>query len=279
MAAATRPLAGKIALVTGSTDGIGRHTATKLATDGATVLVHGRNQERLAKAVEGVKKQSSNDQVHGILADISTLAGMRTLSTAVHQHTSVLDILVSNAGIFESCRRTTEDGTELVFATNVLAPFVTTGLLLPLLRASAAARVITVSSMSQGYAAGLVDPQFERDGGSAFSDHRSYSLSKLCDAMLSMEFHERFASPTLTFNTLDPGTVNTKMLDAGWGMCGIAVNRANDQYTLATSENLKGVSGKYFISARETRANPACYDPVARKQLWDYCAKVSGFDY
>eukprot|EP00953_Heterococcus_sp_UTEX-ZZ885_P009349 5517-Heterococcus_DN1.PRE.2 len=115
-----------------------------------------------------------------------------------------------------------------------------------------------------------------------------------------MEFNERFGSPQLTFNTLDPGTVNTKMLDAGWGMCGIpvlahssvaalelqllgycysALSRADNQYHLATSPELEGVTGEYFVSKRKSRAHSACYDAAARKQLWQYLAKLSDYEY
>jgi NAD(P)-dependent dehydrogenase (short-subunit alcohol dehydrogenase family) len=166
-----------LSCVAPGTDGIGKFTAGKLAQTGASVYVHGRNEQRVAQSVADIKKLSPNaDKVQGLCADISTLKGMRSLCEQLQQRTDKLDCLINNAGIFEGRRQLTEDGIELVLATNVLAPYVITGLLLPLLRKGSASRVITVSSISQGYPAGLKDLQFEKGG---FSDHSSYSLSKV----------------------------------------------------------------------------------------------------
>jgi NAD(P)-dependent dehydrogenase (short-subunit alcohol dehydrogenase family) len=262
----------KFALVTGSTDGIGQNTATRLAQAGYSVFVHGRNQERVAASVSRIIETSGNSNVQGFTADISSLAGMRKLTGDVARTTDKLDVLVNNCGIFEEKFQLSEDGIELVFATNVLSMHVITNDLLPLLKRSASARVINVSSISQGYEAGLLDPQFKLGG---YSDHRSYSLSKLLAAMLTFEQHKRFGTATLTFNTLDPGTVNTKMLLAGWGPCGIRVEQANDEFYLASSQEVEGVGGQYFVGRIGRRANPACYDDSKRRALWDELERLS----
>ena len=141
---------------------------------------------------------------------------------------------------------------------------------MPALTSAPAARVLLVSSISQGYATGLADLTFANDAN--WSDHRSYSLSKLCNAMLAFEFAERYGSSTLSFGTLDPGTVNTKMLYAGWGACGIDVSAADNQYHMLTRDEFSpgngAVNGVYYVGGRPSRADAPVYDAEARRKLW-----------
>ena len=211
---------GGVHLVTGATEGIGLATAHQLCREGHTVLVHGRAPDKVSRVVSSLRQK--NGDAHGYVADLSVLADVRKLGAEVGGAWPRLDGLLNNAGSFDGDytggRLLTPDGNEYTLAVNVLAPFLLTSLLLPSLRASeVGGRCVIASSVSMGAADALDDLQLER----GYSGHRAYSLSKLCDAMLSRELHERYGSPSLTFNSMDPTAecgmgCDTKMLRAGW---------------------------------------------------------------
>lgn len=236
--------ATKTALITGSTDGIGVTTAKNLAAKGYNVIIHGRSTKRIDRAVGIVQSyKESGIDIHTVAADISTVVGCRKMVENVRSilNGRKLDVLINNAGVFEQNHQITEDGLELTFATNVMAPFVITSNLLPEMikeqkrhstdSSSSASRIIITSSISQcGSINDWDDLHFQQR---RYSAHRAYSESKLLDAMLSVEFahllQRRHGTDTITCNSLDPGTVNTKMLLAGWGPCGIDVEDALDE--------------------------------------------------
>merc|ERR1712217_329949 len=161
------------------------------------------------------------------------------------------------AGDYTGRRKVTTDGNEYSLAVNVLAPFLLTSLLLENVRASGAGRVLITSSISAGSNEKLTDLQCER----GWSDHTAYELSKLCDAMIVMECHARYGDPpNLTFHTMDPGTVNTKMLRAGWGG-GPSVRTATETFELLTEDRYQTTSGS---------GNGYCRGegPDSRARLW-----------
>ena len=143
-----------------------------------------------------------------------------------------LDILINNAGVFQQDKIITQENLESTFAINVAAPFILFCKLLPLIKATPCSRIINVSSISQGDFGriDLSNLQFEKGG---FSSYDSYSLSKLCIAALSHELAQRISPDDALVMSCDPGTVNTKMLAAGWGSCGVEVQNANHEYNLA----------------------------------------------
>eukprot|EP00966_Prymnesium_polylepis_P044645 1034569-Prymnesium_polylepis.2 len=191
----------------------------------------------------------------------------------------VLDGLLNNAGTFDGDytgkRVVTEDGNEYSLQVNVLAPFLLTAMLLPNVKASGAGRIIISSSVSMGSADALADLQLE----SGWSGHRAYSLSKLCDAMLSRELHCRYGDPPrLTFNTMDPTAecgmgCDTKMLRAGWGSWGAPASRSTISANMLTQDAWASRSGEGFSTRREV-----C-DAPARKKLWDKCVELTGAEY
>src|SRR5215211_4881201 len=153
--------AGKTVLVTGATDGLGRHVARELAARGATVLLHGRNQQRLEVVLEEVRGQGGGDSAKSYLADLSSLAAVRGLAERILSNEGRLDVLVNNAGIISGERRMSEDGVELTFAVNYLSHFLLARLLMPLLGDSSPARVVNVASVGQS-PIDFSDPMLER---------------------------------------------------------------------------------------------------------------------
>lgn len=275
--AATGEATARTILVTGSTDGIGRVTAGLLARDGHRVVVHGRSPDRLATTLRELQRAHPGAELHGVRADLSRLADVRGLAAEVLERFPVLDGLANNAGTFDgdySGRRVeTADGWEYSLAVNVCAPFLLTSLLLPALRRSTRARVLFTSSLSQGAADALGDLQLS----SGWTAHRAYSLSKLAMAMVAKEAHERHASPpALTFCSLDPGTVDTKMLRAGWWLGGRPVASATATHHLLTADDVEGVSGEYFVERRKSQALPPVYSAPQRRELWQELEGLTG---
>mmetsp|Transcript_57390 Transcript_57390/g.92848 ORF Transcript_57390/g.92848 Transcript_57390/m.92848 type:complete len:176 (-) Transcript_57390:75-602(-) len=172
--------------------------------------------------------------------------------------------------------RTTSDGNEFVFQVNVLSPFLLTTLLLDSIANAPEPRIIITSSISQSGSLDWDNLQMEK----GFSAHGSYSSSKLCNAMHTLELSERLkgSRPHVTCNTLDPGTVNTKMLLAGWGACGIQVSSANNQFLLATNPMWKGKTGVYTCGNRESSASRPVYDVAQRQRLWQLMESLTGVE-
>ncbi len=256
---------GKTILVTGSTDGIGLETAKTLAKTGATILLHGRNSDRLQRAIELLKKETGNTTVQGFIADFSALANVQRLAADLNEKFEHLDVLINNAGVFLHERKLSADGFEMTFAVNHLAPMLLTHQLLPLLKKAQNARVVTVSSIAHRRITSLDDLQSER----RFDGLMAYSLSKLCNIYFSDDLAERLKGTTVTSNCLHPGGINTKLLREGFGVSGgadIEQGAATSVY-LASSPNVEGVSGKYFDSMRLSEPTPFARDAHNRKVL------------
>ncbi|CAN0222547.1 unnamed protein product [Ascophyllum nodosum] len=276
-AASSTSLEDKVFLVTGSTDGIGRHTASRLAEAGATVLVHGRREASVRDAVEFVKSKGSGvSKVEGFVADVSSLRGMNLLCDEVLARTDRLDCLINNAGVYTENFRRSDDGLEYTFAVNVLAPYVITGRLLDLIaRALDGGRIVNVASHVASRSADFDNLQFEKGG---YNGHAAYALSKLLDIMFNAELAKR-APRGVTCNALHPGVVNTKMLREGWGVGGNRVENANDEFHAATSDDVKTITGKIFINRRPSTPPPPARSDEACARLWGVMEKLSGFQY
>lgn len=267
------PLSDRVFLVTGSTDGIGRFTAEQLADEGCTVLVHGRSQEKIDATVQELRSRSPRATVDGFRADLSSMAEVRSLAAQVKQRYPALHGLLNNAGTFDGDytgkRQETVEGNEYSLAVNVMAPFLLVSLLLDNVRASGAGRILITSSISAGSADALGDLQLR----SGWSGHRAYSLSKLCDAMIAFELHERYADPPrLCFHSMDPGTVDTKMLRAGWWSGGASVRTATRSFRMLTEDAYQAESGQ-CVSRSEVR------DAAARARLWDELVELTGAEW
>jgi NAD(P)-dependent dehydrogenase (short-subunit alcohol dehydrogenase family) len=257
-------LTGKTALITGSTDGVGRMVATRLGKAGARVLVHGRDQDRGNRVVADITQ--SGGVAEFLAADLASLAEVRRLGEAVRQRTDRLDILINDAGIGTAgtSRQTSADGHELRFAVNHLAGFLLTHILLPLLRQSAPARIVNVASAGQ-QPIDFTDVMLTR----GYSGARAYCQSKLAQIMFTFDLAEALADTGVTVNALHPATyMDTAMVRrAGVTPTSRDEEGAEAILNLAVSPAVEGRSGRYFSGLREARAAAQAYDPAARWQL------------
>jgi len=255
-------------LITGATDGLGRATARALASQGATVLVHGRSRERGEETLAELQGTAGGEHARLYLADLSSLTEVRRLASEVEADHDRLDVLVNNAGIIAGERRLSEDGYELTFAVNHLSHFLLTELLLPLLLSSAPARTVNVASIGQS-PIDFDDVMLER----GYSDIRAYGQSKLAQIMFSVELAERLGregSEGVTVNAVHPATLmETKMVRDHIGRAQSSVAEGVEALTrLAISDDVEGVTGRFFDGLAESRADGQAYDPEARRRLW-----------
>ena len=276
----TTDMTGKVVAITGANSGIGRATAQALAGMGATVLAAGRSRAKLEVAVADIRQATGNAEVHALVADLSELAQVRQLAAAIRERTERLDVLVNNAGVATDRRVETADGLELTFAVNHLAPFRLTTELLPLLEASAPARVITVSSALHASvkALDLDDLQLSRG---RFGWQTAFNQSKLANVLFTLELARRLEGSGVTANTLHPGVVDTGFGADGdlnglnalafrvmkWFLPGPAKGAETSVY-LASSPEVDGVSGRYFEKSQEKTLGALAQDPALAQELW-----------
>jgi NAD(P)-dependent dehydrogenase (short-subunit alcohol dehydrogenase family) len=268
-----RDLEEETILVTGATDGLGKRVASALAGRGATVLLHGRSPERLEATLEELRGETRSEKLRCYLADLSSLDAVRDLAGRILSEHDRLDVLVNNAGVISPERKESGDGYELTFAVNHLSHFLLTGLLLPLLCASAPARIVNVASAGQS-PIDFDDPVLER----GYDAMRAYTQSKLAQIVFTFELAGRLQDTGVTVNALHPASLmDTKMV---WGNFGYTMSTVEEGaeavVRLAVSPELEGVTGRYFDGTREARANRQAYDPRARKRLWDLSEDLSG---
>lgn len=267
---------GKIVLITGSTDGIGKQTALELSRLGATVLLHGRNQERGLNALYEIRSQTGHENNDLFIADLSSLTQVRLLAHEVQRKYDRLDILINNAGVFMNKRVLTEDGFETTLAVNHLSHFLLTMLLLDILKKSAPSRIINVSSIAQRNA----NLEFDNlQGENRFGGYEAYALSKLANILFTNELAERLQRTNVTVNSLHPGVITTKLLSAGFNMKGSSLEEgAATSVYLASSPEVDGITGKYFIDKHESAPSKLADDSELRKAFWEISEKLAGIE-
>ncbi len=258
-----RPIEQQVILVTGATDGLGRAVATDLAGRGATVLVHGRNDERGRRTVEEIRNRTQNERVSFVRADFSRLAEVQAMARQVGSKQDRLDVLVNNAGIYPDKRHESDDGYELAFQVNYLSHVLLTRLLLPLLERSAPARIVNVASAGQ-LAIDFDDIMLTRN----FSGGVSYQRSKLAQILFTKDLAEEIKKKGITVNALHPGTyMPTKMVVGRFPPANSIEEGMEATVRLAASPDVDGITGKYFSMQKESRADSQAYDVEARRRL------------
>jgi retinol dehydrogenase-14 len=279
------PMADKVVLITGGTGGIGKATAIGLATLGARVGITGREPARAEQAAAEIRAASGNPAVDAFAADMTSQAEVRRLAVAVLNAYSRLDVLINNVGGFWAHRHPTTDGLERTFALNHLAPFLHTNLLLDRLKASAPARVVSVSSGAQSM--GRIDFD-DLQGARIYSGQRAYNQSKLANVMFSNELARRLEGTGVTANSLHPGVVRTNFgaEDQAWFFTVISrlvrpllktpAQGARTSIYLASSPDVEGVTGQFFANGKRKTANKLAYDTDMTARLWQVSANLVG---
>jgi len=278
-------MVGKIVLITGGTGGIGKATAIGLARLGARVGITGRDVTRTGQVAADIRAASGNPEVDAFAADMSSQAEVRRLAVAVLETYPRLDVLINNVGGFWAHRHPTADGLERTFALNHLAPFLLTNLLLDRLKASAPARVVTVSSGAQS--AGRIDFD-DLQSARNYSGQRAYSQSKLANIMFTNELARRLEGTGVTATSLHPGVVRTNFgaEDQAWFFTFIGhvvrpflktpAQGAQTSIFLASSPDVDGVTGQFFANGKPKTANKVAYDRAMMARLWQTSADLVG---
>ncbi len=271
-------------LITGGTSGIGKATAIALAAMGASVTITGRNRERGEQAVMEVRRESGNEEVELILADLAVQAEVRRLAEEFRERHDRLDVLVNNAGLVISERTETPDGMETQFAINHLAPFLLTNLLLDLLKSSTLSRIVTVSS--EGHRWGKMDLD-DLQSTKRYRGFPVYGMTKLANILFTRELAERLRSTGVTANCLHPGGVSTNFGNNNSGVMTLLFRAfkpfmrtpeqgADTVIYLASSPDVEGMTGKYLADRKIKVASDAAYDETLQKKLWEKSEELTG---
>ncbi len=279
-------LTGKTLLITGATNGIGKAVSIELAKMGGTLVLVGRDPEKTRRTVEEIKSESGNSAIEGLIADLSSMADVRRLAETYKRKYSRLDVLVNDAGGIFATRQVTVDGYERTFATNHLAYFLLTNLLLEMLKASAPSRVINVSSAAhRGAELDFDDLQLEKNY--SFGGMKAYSQSKLENLLFTYDLARGLAGTGVTVNAVHPGTVATGFGENNNGPMKVGMQflhrfsltpeqGADTVVYLASSPEVEGINGKYWVNRRQEVSSPASYDEEAQKRLWAVSEQLTG---
>ncbi len=274
---------GKVCMVTGATSGIGKATALGLAQMGATVVMVSRDRARGEAAQSEIKTKSGNNAVDLLIADLSSQQSIRQLAENFKRNYTQLHVLINNAGVFMLTRRETVDGLEMTFAVDYLAPFLLTNLLLDVLKASAPARIVNVSSES--HEAGYIKMD-DLQAKKGYRPMRVYGQAKLALVLFTYELARRLQGTGVTANCLHPGFVATNFAQRDlWPIARTAAKLvlffgispeegAKTSIYLASSPDVEGVTGKYFVKSIPKRSTPISYDESLQQQLWEESAKL-----
>ncbi len=275
---------GKVVLITGGTSGIGKAAALTLASMGAEVVIVGRNRERGERAADEIRRESGNEKVSLMVADLSVQADVRRLAEEFKERYDRLDVLVNNAGLVQSKRTETPDGIETQLAINHLAPFLLTNLLLDLLKASAPSRIVTVSSDAHRWAKLDLDDLQSRK---RYRGMQVYGTTKLANILFTRELAERLEGTGVTANAMHPGGVNTNFGNNQRGPMSLLFRAfkpfmrtpeqgADTLIYLASSPEVEGMTGKYLADRKVKVASDPAYDETLQKKLWEASEELTG---
>lgn len=253
-------------LITGSTDGMGRWLAQRVAEAGDRVLIHGRDAERAAAVRDAIRETTGEDRAEVVLADLSRLPEVNRLADEVIARAHRLDVLVNNAGIGGASpggtRQVDAYGIERRFAVNYLAGYRLTRRLLPLLTKSAPARIVNVASVGQ-QAIDFGDPMLEK----GYDPMRAYAQSKLAQIMFTFDLAQELSGTGVTVDALHPATFMDTTMVREAGISPWNTVEEGGQATLRLINATDSGSGRYFDGTREARADRQAYDAGARARL------------
>ncbi|MCB9418627.1 MAG: SDR family oxidoreductase [Ardenticatenaceae bacterium] len=279
---------GKIVMVTGASAGIGKITAQELARRGAHVVMVARSRERGEEALAEIQKATGSHQLDLLLADLSSQESIRQLAAEFRNRYSHLHVLVNNAGAFFMKRQESVDRLEMTFALNHLGYFMLTNLLLDVVKASTPARIVNVSSMA--HQQGRLDFT-NLQNKKSYRGFQVYAQSKLANLLFTYELARRSEGSGVTVNALHPGFVTSNFAKnngaaarlvmnlAGWLRVGRTPEQgAETSIYLASSPEVAGVTGRYFIDKNAVHSSKASYNESDARQLWQISEQLTGLE-
>jgi NAD(P)-dependent dehydrogenase (short-subunit alcohol dehydrogenase family) len=274
---------GRICLVTGGTNGIGKATAKALAQMGATVVIVGRDAQKATQVSKEIQTASGNENVDWLLADLSSQQDIRHLAAEFKSKYSQLHVLINNAGGTFMTRQLSVDGIEMTFALNHLAYFLLTNLLLDTIKASALARIINVSS--DAHSGGKIE--FDNlQGERSYSGIGPYGNSKLANILFTTELARRLEGTGVTVNALHPGLVSTGFGKNNPGLImkimGVVIpliarspeKGAKTSIYLVSSPAVQNITGQYFVDCKVTQPASQAADSAVARRLWDVSVEM-----
>jgi NAD(P)-dependent dehydrogenase (short-subunit alcohol dehydrogenase family) len=272
---------GKTVVITGGSAGIGKATAAELAARGARVILACRDLDKAEAARAELVARNPDAALEVVLLELRSLRSVRDCATKLRRIAPRIDVLINNAGVFPPTLRVTLDGFEEQFGVNHLGHFLLTNLLIENLVAAAPARVVTVSSMM--HAGGKLDFASFRSPAQ-YNAYAAYRQSKLANILFANELARKLATRGVTSNSLHPGGVATEIMrDANLALRLLArvafttpEKGARTSVHLASSPDVAGLTGRYFVSSKPAKTDPLAQDTALAAQLWEESAKLSG---
>ena len=274
---------GKVCLVTGATDGIGKVSARVLAELGAKVIIVGRNPEKSAIVLAELRSISGNENIDLLMADLAVMQEVRDLAEQVISRYDRIDVLLNNAGGYFTKHEITSDGLEMTFALNHMSYFLLTNKLMELLKYSAPARIVNVSSDAH-YS---VDIEFENlNGEQEYKAWKAYQKSKLANVLFTYELLKKVPG-NITVNCLHPGFVATNFGHNNGGFFGPVLKiaqrisaidpeeGAKTSIFLCSAPEVKGVSGKYFYKCQPKTSSRESRNMDTGKRLWQISSDIA----
>ena len=266
----------RVCLITGASRGIGRETALALAEKGADLILVCRDRVRGEAVVAEAQAKKGGGSVELVIADLSSQDDIRRAAAEVRKKHDKIHVLINNAGVILMRREVTKDGFEGTFATNHLAYFLLTELLLDLVVAAAPSRIINVSSKVHYNATMNFD---NLQGEKSYGGPRAYGQSKLANILFTKALARRLAGKNVTVNALHPGVIASGFLQNNGGFYKLLMkvarpflmnekDGAETTIYLATSPEVEGVTGKYFMKCKEARSNDESQDEAVQERLW-----------
>ena len=268
-----RPIDQQIILVTGATDGLGRAVAGELAGQGATLLLHGRSEERGKRTLSEIRARTGNNKLAYYRADFESLSEVRDLAERIQADHEQLDVLLNNAALgIDPVRRISSDGYESTFQVDYLAPYVLSYLLAPLLIGSAPSRVVNVASAGQA-PINFHDVMLER----SYDGMKAYCQAKLAEIMLTIDQAAQLSGSGVTVNCVHPAlNMPTKIVTHMFTPQSEIADGVRSTLRLITDPALENVTGRYFDQTQEARALPQAYDETARARLRGIAEQLTG---
>ena len=276
---------GKTVVITGGTSGIGEVAAIELAKKGARIVLIARDRERAHATFAKLNAIEALSALTGYYGDLSLIADVKRVAEQIAAVEPKIDVLINNAGAMFTSRQTTAEGLEKTFAVNHMAYFVLTNALLPKIKATPGARIVsTASDAHRGAKLDFDDLQSAK----SYSGFSVYGESKLCNILFNRELAKRLQGSGVTANCLHPGFVATRFGDNNPGFLGVAIRIAKPLAALspekgaetiiylASSPQVEGKSGGYYYKCAPATPTKEAQSDADAKRLWDVSAKIAG---